>query len=281
MKKLLILLAAIQLATFAHAKDIILTVKPVNVPLPVNKEIIVKFPYAVLQTELLSPEHAEKFSQFLTPEGALHLTATQPFDKTRLVAEMVNGKVVLLDLKAGIGALNHEVINLVDPKSLKKVKPKAEVAAKPKTNPNKPKFLHNGGVMTKTSPAVQKQAIGYNTMTQFGFRHFVGPSRLIGDEIKAKKVRVSSKGLNHFVRLYGNRISLKPLAQWKIGKQFLTVLLVNNQSTYAIPFDPRALRGRLEFSASLHPVIQPAGSMQDQTLWAVITGVPFNKAIRR
>lgn len=282
MKKIITILIALTTLFSGYAVDKIITFKPITVPLPVNKEVIVKFPYAVNQTELLSGEHAGKFSQFLTPDGALHLKATEPFGKARLVAEMVSGKLVLLDIQASIGAVNHEVIKLIDPKTLKKpAAKKAPVVQKPEVNPNKPDFLRNGGVMTKTSAAAPNTGIGYNTMTQFGFRHFVGPSRLIGNEIKAKKVKVSRKGLNTFVRFSGNRLALNPLRQWKVADKYLTVLLVKNHSALPVQFDPRALRGRIQFSAALHPVIQGAGSMHDQTLWAVITASPFNQAIAR
>lgn len=282
MKKPLIALIALLTLFSSYAVDRVITVKPITVPLPVNKEVIVKFPYTVVQTELQSGEFADRFSRFLTPDGALYLEATKAFDKTRLLVEMINGEIVLLDLKASVGAINHEVINLIDPKTLKKPAPKKNpIIQAPEENPNKPAFLRNGGVMTKTSPAAKNTGIGYNTMTQFGFRHFTGPSRLIGDEVKAKKVKVSRQGLSTFVRLSGNRLALKQLAQWKIADKYLTVLLVQNRSALPIPFDPRALRGRIQFSAALHPIIQGAGSMTDQTLWSIITEVPFNQAITR
>ncbi|PID64362.1 MAG: hypothetical protein CR962_01620, partial [Gammaproteobacteria bacterium] len=72
----------------------------------------------------------------------------------------------------------------------------------------------------------------------------------------------------------------KPLKQWKINDDYVTVLLVNNLSARPVAFDPRALRGRLKFAAALSPVIQPQGSVNDQTLWAVITAVPFDTAIK-
>ncbi len=294
MKSKIILATVLSCMAFANfALDIILDEKPVKVPLPVGKEIIVKFPKAVTQIEALEGD-TEGLKQFLRPDGVLLLTAGEELDKTRVVATMIDGNVVLLDLNPSIGAINHQQINLVDPKALKKSvqsgiavravdKKEVKPTNVPEKNPYKPAFLQNGAAMTKNatnqSSTASNQSVGFNQMVQYGFRHFVGPSRLIGKQ-KAKSVPVKRIHSSQFVRVWYNRLSVKPLRQWKMGDKYVTVLLVNNTSPFAVEFDPRALRGRLMFAAALYPVIQPKGSPQDQTLWAVVTDMPFNKAIR-
>ncbi len=253
--------------------DRILSEKPIDINLPVENEIIIKFPQAVTHTNILTPENANKLTKFLTPEGVLYLTANDAFGKTRMVAEMVNGQIVVLNLRANKNN-KTENINIVEPKT----ENKATTAAK-KKNPYKPPFLKNGAAMTKNVQAGQSATVGYNNMVQYGFRHYVGPSRLIGD-LKAQKVKVSAFPSSRILRMWSNRLSVKPLAQWRIESQYITVLLVNNRSPYRVPFDPRALRGRFLFSAALYPVIEPQGSLMDQTLWAVVTAEPFNKAIK-
>lgn len=291
----------------AVAIDRILDEKSVDVPLPVGKEIIVKFPMAVSQTELLDGER-DGLRQFLRPDGVLMLKASEAFGEARMIASMLDGNVVVLDLNAQVGAINYETINLVEPKSLKKkqmptingvpmqeekpvqrsaqsktivVQNDAQNTGNSEQNPNKPAFLKPGAAMTKNAKKTTSADanVGFNEMVQYGFRHFVGPSRLIGKQ-SAKRVRVSRSGVSRLVRMWGNSLSIKPLGQWKIGNQYVTVLLVNNTSSSPVAFDPRALRGRLMFAAALYPVIQPQGSVQDQTLWSVVTAVPFNKAIR-
>ncbi len=288
--KKIILTSILSCMSFTNfALDIILDEKPVNVPLPVGKEIIVKFPKAVTQIEALEG-NTEGLKQFLRPDGVLLLTAGEELDKTRVVATMIDGNVVLLDLNPSVGAINHQKINLVDPKSIKKpvksgikITSKKEKNKEPEKNPYKPAFLQKGAAMTKNatshSNTPHHQSIGVNQMVQYGFRHFVGSSRLIGKQ-KAKRVPVKRIRTSQFIRIWHNRLSVKPLRQWKMGDKYVTVLLVNNTSPFAVEFDPRALRGRLIFAAALYPVIQPKGSPQDQTLWAVVTEMPFNQAIR-
>ncbi len=287
--KKIILITILGCMTFTgFCLDVIIDEKPVSVPLPVGKEIIVKFPKAVTQIETLDGT-TDGLKQFLRPDGVLLLTAGEELEKTRVVATMIDGNVVLLDLNPSIGAINHEIINLVEPKSLKKssspettVKPNNSVNEEEiEENPYKPAFLQKGAAMTKNAAdqPSKNTSIGFNQMVQYGFRHFVGPSRLIGKQ-KAKVVSVSRIQTSQFVRMWHNRLSVKPLRQWKMGDKYVTVLLVNNISSVPVEFDPRALRGRLMFAAALYPVIQPRGSHQDQTLWAVVTAIPFNKAVR-
>lgn len=293
------LLSTLLLLTSVHtvqALEIVLSEKPVKIPLPKDKEIVIKFPHAVTHTEILKEYvgKTDSLRKFLRPDGVLLLKAGQPFGEVRMIAPMVNGDVVILDLDASIGAINHETIRLIEPKSLKQIKPKQKTAEqppvtvaqpkkkkkrKPKTNPNKPAFLQDGAVMTKSRQQSGAGATNYGEMVQFGFRHFVGPSRLIGHRVKGKKVTVTRTGLSRFVRMSNKRLRIKPLAQWKISDKYLTVLKVDNLSAYPMPFDPRALRGRIITASALHPVLQPQGSVSDQTLWAIITGIPFNKAI--
>ncbi len=292
--KKIILTSILSCMSFTNfALDIILDEKPVKVPLPVGKEIIVKFPKAVTQIEALEGANTEGLKQFLRPDGVLLLTAGEEFGDTRVVATMIDGNVVLLDLNPSVGAVNHQQINLVDPKALKKSaqsgivvravdKKEVKPTNVPEKNPYKPAFLQNGAAMTKNSSGNNtnsRQSVGVNQMVQYGFRHFTGPSRLIGKQ-KAKRVPVKRIHSSQFVRVWHNRLSVKPLRQWKMGDKYVTVLLVNNTSSVAVEFDPRALRGRLIFAAALYPVIQPKGSPQDQTLWAVVTEIPFNQAIR-
>lgn len=277
MKSLFISCFVLGFTVSSWAIDIVLDEKAVKVPLPVGKEIIVTFPQAVTHTELLDDSKATQLRQLLRPDGVLMLKAGDAFGETRLVATQIDGNIVVLDLNAQVGAINHQTINLVAPQKTPEPKPQV-----PEHNPNKPEFLKNGAAMTKNQAQQSVSAngsIGFNQMVQYGFRHYVGPARLIGER-SAKVVKVSSKGIDRLVRVWGSRLAIKPLNQWKINGYYVTVLLVNNRSKTAVAFDPRALRRRLLFAAALSPQLKPQGHLKDQTLWAVITAVPFNQAIR-
>lgn len=279
---------ALTVSVSGWAIDIVLDEKAVKVPLPVGKEIIVKFPQAVTHTELLDADdqQTQALRQLLRPDGVLMLKAGIAFGEARLVATQIDGNIVVLDLDAQVGAVNHQTINLVTAKPNTKAKTPVTITP-PESNPNKPDFLKShsrkgGSAMTKNPTATSSTAggaVGFNQMVQYGFRHYVGPARLIGKQ-RAKSVKVGNRGLKRFVRVWGNRLAIKPLKQWQIDGHYVTVLLVNNRSANTVAFDPRALRGRLLFAAALALLLQPQGSTGDQTLWAVITAVPFNQAIQ-
>ncbi len=248
-----------------------------NIPLPINKEIVIKFPQPVTHTELLNTDNTDKLRQLLRPDGILMLQAGEAFSKTRLIATQIDGNIVILDLEAKNNAINHHTINLIKKKintTKKSIKHKPSVK---KENPYKPDFLKNKKPMTKSQSSPQ---INFNTMVQYGFSHFLGPRRLI-KEIPARPIKMRKRNLQHWIRIWGNKIAIKPLKQWKINDDYLTVLLINNTSSQPITFDPRALRGRIKFTATITTTLKPKGSINDQTLYAVITSVPFHKAIKR
>ncbi|MDP8051512.1 DUF3438 family protein [Pasteurella atlantica] len=248
-----------------------------TVPLPVNKEIVIKFPQPVTHTELLNTNNTDKLRQLLRPDGILMLQAGEEFSKTRLIATQIDGNIVILDLEAKNNAVNHHTINLVQKKiNLPEKKVKHQPIAK-EENPYKPDFLKNKKPITKSQSSPQ---INFNTMVQYGFSHFLGPRRLI-KELPARPIKMSKRNLQHWIRVWGNKVAIKPLKQWKINDDYLTILLINNTSSQPVTFDPRALRGRIKFTATIITTLEPKGNINDQTLYAVITSVPFNKAIQR
>lgn len=284
--KITLMLVLNLLTYYSYALDVILDEKPVNVPLPVGKEIIITFPQPVTQTDPLGADNIDTLKQFLRPDGVLLLQAGEAFGQARLVATMIDGNVVLLDLNASVGAINHQTINLIDPRTLKKpagIKVTSHSEEAVEKNPYKPDFLKHGGRMTKTGSkgkgGSSSAEPGFNQMVQYAFRHFVGPSRLIGKQ-KAKRVAIGQVNAQRLVRVWGKRLKIKALRQWKMGNKYVTVFLVNNTSPNPVEFDPRSLRGRLMFAAALYPVVHPQGSHRDQTLWAIVTNVPVSRALR-
>lgn len=279
LKATVISLAIITFNSFAG--QVYLSEKPIKVGIPLNEEVIVKFPDAVTHTKVLHGADTSKFRQFLTPDGVLYLSTDQEFDNIRMVAELVSGKIVVMDMRseAGPHGRNIEIVKQSKPKK-SPVKKAPVKRKKSKENPNKPAFLKYKAAKTKS--VVKDEAsteTSYVEMTQYAFRHFVGPSRLIGRPM-GKSVKLSNKNINRFVRGWKSKLSIKPLKQWRVNNKYITVLLVNNISNSPVNFDPRALRGRIEFAAALNPVISSQGSINDRTLWAVITSMPFNRAIQ-
>lgn len=281
-----------------RARQVVMSEKPIHMRLPKGREVIIKFPDTINHIKLMDDSIANAFSQFLTPDGVLYITANQPFSKTRFVCELVDGRLILLDMEGTeLGPFDGDLtildsrrqqrnqpvqpVQAVSPPTYQPqaiAAPPPAVAANQQENPYKPDFLKDGVAKTKSDTREGASAPGFHHMVQFGFRHFVGPERLIGAKL-GDPVKVSNKNVaGTLVRMNDGKLSVKPLKQWRIGKQYLTVLLVNNLSFQRYEFDPRAIRGRWMFAAALYPVIEPQGSRMDQTLWALVSELPFDQA---
>ena len=294
---------SLSLAVSVAAKEAVLSEKPIPVRMPVGQELIIKFPQPVTHVRTLNETTAATISQMLTPDGVLYVTPQQVFPKTRMVAELVDGRMVMLDVEAAdSGPFDNEVSIVERATAATAIRPAAAPAATPSgsaaviespapddavaKNPYKPDFLADGEAKTLNVAmgdygGAPSREVGndYHHMVRYGFRHYVGPARLIGDDL-GKPVKVGKSDIaKRLLRMNDGRLSVKPLRQWQIGDNYLTVLLVNNLSTTAVEFDPRAMRGRWMFAAALYPVIEPRGSRLDQTLWALISSVPFDKAV--
>lgn len=278
-----------------RARQVVMSEKPIHMRLPKGREVIIKFPDTINHIKLMDDSIANAFSQFLTPDGVLYITANQPFSKTRFVCELVDGRLILLDMEGTeLGPFDGDLtivdsrrqqqgspVHSVSPPTYQPqaiAAPPAAAATNQEENPYKPDFLKDGVAKTKEVIREGSSAPGFHHMVQFGFRHYVGPERLIGAKL-GDPVKVSQKNVaDNLVRMNGGKLSVKPLKQWRIGKQYLTVLLVNNLSFQRYEFDPRAIRGRWMFAAALYPVIEPQGSRMDQTLWALVSELPFDQA---
>jgi hypothetical protein len=303
----------------AVARDAVLSKNPIPLRVGVGKEAIISFPQPATHTRILNEASANAVSNMLTPQGVMYLTATKPFAQSRMIAELVDGQMVMIDIEASENGPFDTELNItsgknaavatvptsaipaaaVDPALLPAGSGPTGAAIAPQPtaqsapgrdgddNPYKPDFLKDGAAKTLNmaegdlgGAQVVDAGSDYHQMVRFGFRHFVGPSRLIGDDL-GKPVKVGKSDVaSSLLRMNDGRLSVKPLKQWAVGDNYLTVLLVNNRSGSAVEFDPRSIRGRWMFAAALYPVLEPRGSRFDQTLWALISAEPFDQARR-
>ena len=299
----------------AVARDAVLSKNPIPLRVGVGKEAIISFPQPATHTRILNEASANAVSNMLTPQGVMYLTATQPFAQTRMIAELVDGRMVMIDIEASENGPFDTELNITDRATGNVATTAAPAAVDPALlpagsgptgsaiapqpaaqptpgrdgddNPYKPDFLKDGAAKTLNmaegdlgGAQVVDAGSDYHQMVRFGFRHFVGPSRLIGDDL-GKPVKVGKSDVaSSLLRMNDGRLSVKPLKQWVVGDNYLTVLLVNNRSGSAVEFDPRSIRGRWMFAAALYPVLEPRGSRFDQTLWALISAEPFDQARR-
>jgi hypothetical protein len=311
-----LLTAGLPAAVFA--RDAVLSKNPIPLRVGVGKEAIISFPQPATHTRITNETAANAVSNMLTPQGVMYLTATKPFERSRMIAELVDGQMVMIDIEASENGPFDTELNITDRGATNAATAAAAIpavattpallpagsgptgsaiapqpAAQPSPgrdgddNPYKPDFLKDGAAKTLNmaegdlgGAQVVNAGSDYHQMVRYGFRHYVGPARLIGDDL-GKPVKVGKSDVaSSLLRMNDGRLSVKPLKQWAIGDSYLTVLLVNNRSASAVEFDPRGIRGRWMFAAALYPVLEPRGSRFDQTLWALISAEPFDQARR-
>ena len=248
---------------------------PIPIGLKVQVEQRIDFPEPI--AEISVPREIEQHSRIvLTPTGHLHWTANTPFASTRVLATSVSGSLYQLDVTArpdGV-ASGRIVLNdpVLDAAALAKAhtpddRAKREQAAAQLI----PKFLQQGA----GAPSSDKPS--YVTLSRFALAHFTGPRRLI-PQLDAIRVAVRPMKTQAWLRVQSSALTLQPLAQWKAGDRYVTVLGALNRSAAEIAFDPRAFRGDVLFAAALHPTLGPRGSGHNQSVWVVITSQPFNRA---
>lgn len=258
------------------AKQVVLSEKPIAVRLPIKKELIIKFPQPVTHTNLLNEQDAMVLSTLLSPEGILYMTALEGFEPSRMVAELVDGRLVMLDISASeLGPFDSD-ITISEKVIQQEIPPVQVISEKPEENPYLPDFLKDGAAKTMVAET-QVDAVQYHVLVQQAFRQYVGPSRLAGGSL-GQEMKVNTASLNRLIRLNDGRLKISLVKSWKSHGHYVTVLLVNNLSHEPIAFDPRAIRGRWVFAAALHPVLSPSGTTEDRTLWALISTVPFEQA---
>lgn len=301
------------------ARDAVLSKTPIPLRVGVGKEAIISFPMPATHTRITNETAANAVSNMLTPQGVMYLTATKPFERSRMIAELVDGQMVMIDIEASENGPFDTELNITDRGATNAATAAAAIPAAATTpallpagsggptgsaiapqaaaqpspgrdgddNPYKPDFLKDGAAKTLNmaeggfgGAQVVNAGSDYHQMVRYGFRHYVGPARLIGDDL-GKPVKVGKGDVAaSLLRMNDGRLTVKPLKQWVIGDSYLTVLLVNNRSASAVEFDPRGIRGRWMFAAALYPVLEPRGSRFDQTLWALISAEPFDQARR-
>ena len=251
---------------------------PIPVVLKVGVERRIDFPEPIADLDI--PQATSDLSRVvLSPTGQLHWLAREPFAPARVLATAVSGALYQLDVSAQAEGSAPDRLVVRDPVLEASVQAQANAPTEPArleaaAGALIPDFLRQAppGASGRTPRA------SYAALARFALAHYSGPARLI-PKLEATPVAVRPFAVRDWVRLPAGGLQIRPLRQWKAGTLHVTALGVDNPSAQPIPFEPKALRGRLLFAATLHPTLEPAGSGHNGTVWAVITAQPFNQAI--
>lgn len=276
-------LALLLIAATAGGKDITLSNDPVSIALPVNREIRIEFPEAVIDLNVPAAV-GERLQTLLKPNGALFWKATGQISNSRAIATTAAGDVILLDLHTTPSARDDETVyRLLTPAMTQVVQAQNASPAQAARQAGLPDFLvaeltggkgmDSGGGVTLTDNAPQYD---YTDMAAFAMQHYLGPARLISG-LPAARVKNGFTG-KHLLRVWQGKVQLKVLDSWHYQGQYITAVQARNTGIDPVTFDPRAIRGRFLFVATLHETLQPRGHQDDTTIWVFISDVPFNQA---
>lgn len=281
--KLFSTLALLTAMQVAQARDMMLSNDPVPVALPLSQEIRIEFPEMVMDLNIPA-EVDEHLTTLLTPQGVLYWKATAAFEKNRVIATTAAGDVILLDLSYQKNALPQDdtVIRLRGRDSQTvSVQPETQTSTGHTTAPvpaGLPDFIARDLSPEAGGQAeLQKTEYSYADFAAFAFQHYMGPARLISD-VPATRIKVKPPRAGNFLRIWSDRVQMRVLNGWTYENYYITAIRVRNVSSSPLSFDPRAIRGRFLFAATLREVLEPRGSAADTTIWILISDRPFDKA---
>lgn len=269
---------SLMLCTSVFAKTIMMSNDVIALVLPLNQEIRVEFPEMVLELDMPT-EVREKVETFLKPDGVLYLKATDLIGKTkRLIVTTAAGDVLLIDVTTASSIPESDkVITIIDPKNISSVRPEP---IDPQAHlPAVLKGRYDSSDTDNGTTQTQGQHYSYAEMAAYAMQHYIGPTRLISN-LPAKRVK-NARPSGRLLRVWSDRVKMTVLNSWLLDEYYITAIQVFNVSNQPLAFDPRAIRGRYLFVATLHDVLQPKGSMQDRTVWVFISSEPFAQAVRR
>lgn len=253
---------------------------PIPLRLKVGAERRIDFPEPIADIDI--PNAVGRQSRIvLSPTGQLHWLAREPFAAVRVLATAVSGTLYQFDAEAQTDGDTPDPLVLRDPildatAYAKANAPTDQARLEAAAGALIPAFLQQGAGASGAAGATARP--DYAALTRFALAHYSGPARLI-PKLEATRVGVRPIAVRDWVRLPATGLAIKPLQQWKVNTLHVTAVGVYNGSDTAIPFEPKALRGRLLFAAALHPTVAPKGSGHNGSVWAVITEQPFNQAV--
>lgn len=251
---------------------------PLPVVLKVGVERRIDFPEPIADLDIPQPVSAAS-RVVLSPAGQLYWRAQAPFTSARVLATAVSGALYQLDVRAQTEGAAPEPLIVRDPALEASLQAQRNVL----TDPARleavaaaliPDFLRP----PPGAPNAPRRA-SYAALVRFALAHYSGPARLI-PKLEATPIAVQPIAVRDWVRWPVAGLRIQPLRQWQAGKLHVTALGVSNHGSRPVPFEPKALRGRLLFAAALQPILEPAGSGHHRTVWAVVTEQPFNQAVR-
>ncbi|WP_299144285.1 TIGR03749 family integrating conjugative element protein [uncultured Vibrio sp.] len=228
---------------------------PLQVVLTPGQETIVSLSSDV---RVAQPWHLASSLSVTSLAGRIYLTATEPFDPTRLqVMRLSDGTRLMLDVSAQTGITTPAMIDIVLPDDASR----------------SPTSVASAPAALKMAP--QALLVRYAMQTLYSPSHAIEPLPGVVRAPMGLPVDISLSAFSQW------RVSAKPIAAWQLGEQVVTAVSLTNQSPRRETLDPRQVtlsprcftaRCAVSFS---HPEIEGAGTPSAQATAFIVTPGPL------
>lgn len=252
-----LLLLVLLVAGSADAKDVqhILWDKtPIYITLPLNKERLIRFPFAI---SIVDSELDEDVG-VLKIEDALYLNPHKAFDNKRMVVQLMpQGEAIVLNLSATKDAL--------DTTSIEVLMGEEEGAA----NDKEPNQVESTDVVNSDINAV--------SLTRFAIQSLYAPARLLVTPTGVRRTPMLAHRTDAMV--YGASVTARPLISWYGGQLYVTAIELKNELNKSVIISPQQLIGDWQTAAFYPTNTLSARGKNDTTTLFVTSQVPFGEAL--
>jgi len=240
---------------------------PIDIVLPVGIERMVSFPTPV-QFGYDKTVLNDEILQVQNNNGVLYLKVKQGFTSQRVQVKCIDsGKIILLNLSARKGASATPLDVAVNQSGIKPSLANNAIVAQQNNTDEEPLSSQNHSSMTAVS------------LTRFAAQQLYAPKRLLTQPPNI--YRVPMRTHKTIPLLLDNSFMAMPLASWRSGDLFVTVVLLRNSLTQPLTLDSRNLCGTWQ-TATFFPLTQLSsrGSQQDSTTVFLVSKRPFAESLK-
>lgn len=217
---------------------------PLAVPLVINQERVVFVDEAI---RVGVPSTLKDKLRVQSTGGTLYLRASEAIAPTRLQLQSVKtGEIILLDIAATPGDQPLEPVRILK---------HAPVQA--------------AETESSTAPVQERTPIPV-ALTRYAAQSLYAPLRTVESLPGVRRVPLKLRSELPTL-LPSENVSSTPIAAWRLGDYWVTVVKLRNRGSETVQLDPRRLQATLFAATFQHAFLGPVGSAEDTTIAYLIT----------
>jgi integrating conjugative element protein (TIGR03749 family) len=242
MRVINILLLLLMVSSSFAGTTLVWNKKPIDITLPVGKQIYISFPDTV---ELALPDDLVDALDIQNSNNVLYITAKEEFGTHQLKVRAKNDQIILINFKAQEKA-SVEPINIIFP----------QVAEK-----------------KEESPFADDQ-VSMQDLLQFTIQQYYAPKRLLEDNSYIRKIMsFDNQKYNLFA---DNVVTAIPLDTYSSDDLHVTAVYLKNNTTQEIKLSPTGICGTWVGSSYFpQSILAPAGQDHDSSMLFLVSKSDF------